>query len=97
MLIDNLKILYPSIGDAVLEMVIEQVEEDLLEYCNIQEIPENTSALLLAMAKEKINILGAEGFTTENVAGSSITLTGDYSAGIYKRLNKYKRIKTVGW
>ena len=95
MLINKLKLFYPSVPVDVLESVLEDAQSFALDYCNLSECPPGFDTVLFRMCQEDINKVGAEGFTSESVAGNSTTYADDYSPGIYKRLNKHKHIRMV--
>ncbi len=94
-MINKLKLLYPSLNDGVLALVLEQAQDFVLDYCNIEEIPNSLNSVLLDMCKQDINKLNAEGFNSESAGGSSISYDTDYSQSVYKRLKKHKRVKCL--
>ena len=94
LIFDTLKTFYPDISDALLRAVLDIVEEDFIDYTRCESLPENIDGLMVMMAKERINQFGAEGFASEGVAGSSVSFLDDYSPTIYKRMNKYRHIRT---
>lgn len=94
-MINKLKLLYPSLDDGVLALVLEQAQDFVLDYCNIEEIPNSLNSVLLDMCKQDINKLNAEGFNSESAGGSSISYETDYSQSVYKRLKKHKRVKCL--
>lgn len=94
-MINKLKLLYPSLNDGVLALVLEQAQDFVLDYCNIEEIPNSLNSVLLDMCKQDINKLNAEGFNSESAGGSSISYETDYSQSVYKRLKKHKRVKCL--
>jgi hypothetical protein len=94
-MINKLKLLYPSLNDEVLALVLEQAQDFVLDYCNIEEIPNSLNSVLLDMCKQDINKLNAEGFNSESAGGSSISYETDYSQSVYKRLKKHKRVKCL--
>ena len=94
-MINKLKLLYPSLDDGVLALVLEQAQDFVLDYCNIEEIPNSLNSVLLDMCKQDINKLNAEGFNSESAGGSSISYDTDYSQSVYKRLKKHKRVKCL--
>ncbi len=91
----NLALLYPSLSNEVLSLIASQAEDFVLDYCNIEEIPESLNSCLLEICKQDINKLNAEGFNSESAGGSSISYETDYTASVYKRLKKHKRIKCL--
>lgn len=91
----KLKLLYPSIDDSVIELVIEQAQSYVLDYCNLEQIPNELNSVLLDMCKQDLNRLRGEGLSSEGAGGSSISYEQDYTPQVYKRLKKHKRIKTA--
>lgn len=91
----NLKLLYPSLSESILDVVENAAREDFIEYCNIEEVPDEASYLLLAMCQERVNRLYSEGLTGESVGGSTVSLLTDYSDQVKKRLKQYKRIRVI--
>ena len=94
-MVNKLKLLYPSLNDEVLALVLAQAQDFVLDYCNIEEIPNSLNSVLLDMCKQDINKLNAEGFNSESAGGSSISYETDYSQSVYKRLKKHKRVKCL--
>lgn len=92
---NKLKLLYPSVDMEVIELVLEQAQSFILDYCNLEELPESLSSVLLEMSKQDLNRLRSEGITSEGGGGSSVSYETDYTKQVYKRLNKHKRIKTA--
>lgn len=92
---DELTILYPSVDEEVLELIHNQAQDFILDYCNLDEIPSELNGVLLAMCQESLNRLHSEGISVESAGGSSIQFLTDYSSGIYRRLKKHKHIRTV--
>lgn len=92
---ENLELLYPSIDTDVISLVTEQAESFVLDYCNLEVIPSNLQSVLLDMCKQDINKLLAEGLTSESAGGSTIAYETDYTAQVYKRLRKHKRMRTL--
>lgn len=92
---NKLRLLYPSISAEVIALVIEQAQSFVLDYCNIDSIPTKLESVILEMCKQDINKLNSEGFTSESAGGSSLSYETDYTPSIYKRLKKYKVLKTL--
>lgn len=94
-MLEKLQLLYPAVDADILNMVIDNAESFVLDYCNIDEIPSVLSSVLLEMCKQEINKIGAEGFNSESAGGGNISYETDYSPNVYKRLAKHKRIKML--
>lgn len=92
---NKLKLLYPSIDVNVIVLVIEQAQSFVLDYCNLDEVPEALESVVLDMCKQDLNRLKGEGLSSEGAGGSSISYENDYSPQVYKRLKKHKRIVTI--
>lgn len=92
---EKLKLLYPSVENNVIELVIEQAQSFILDYCNLDSIPQGLNSVLLDMCKQDLNRLKGEGLSSESAGGSSVSYEQDYSNQVYKRLKKHKKIKSV--
>ena len=88
---EKLEVLYPSISDEIIEIVIEDIDNFILNYLNVDEVPAALAGTRLQMAKEDLNRIGAEGISSESAGGSTISYNGDYSDTVYKALNKHRR------
>ena len=92
---EKLALLYPSIDSSVIALVVEQAQSFVLDYCNLEEIPTALENVVFDMCKQDLNKLLSEGFSSESAGGSSVSYETDYTANIYKRLKKHKKIKVV--
>ena len=52
---ENIKLLYPSVDDKVIALVLGQVQSFVLDYCNIAEIPSTLEGVVLEMCKQDLN------------------------------------------
>ena len=94
-MLEKLKLLYPAVDADILLLVLEQAEQFVLDYCNLEEIPTALHSVLLDMCKQDINRIGAEGYQSESAGGANLSYETDYSQNVYKRLQKHKRIKLI--
>lgn len=92
---EKLEILYPSVSDEVIALIVDEAKAFILDYCYIKEIPETLEGTLLEMCKQDINRMGAEGFNSESAAGSSVSYCTDYTDRVYKALKKHRLIRFV--
>lgn len=90
---EKLKLLYPSVENSVIELVIEQAQSFVLDYCNLDTIPNELNSVLLDMCKQDLNRLKSEGLSSESAGGSTLSYNEDYTPNVYKRLKKHKKIK----
>lgn len=92
---EKLTLLYPSVDIAVIALVIEQVQSFVLDYCNLQEVPEALESVMVEMCKQDINKMLSQGISSQSAGGSTVSYEQDYTQNVYKRLKKHKRIKTI--
>ena len=92
---EKLKLLYPAVDADIIDIVYENAEAFILDYCNIEEVPTLLEGVILQMCKEDINKMYAEGFDSESSGGGNINYITDYSETVYKRLRKHKKIRTI--
>lgn len=94
-MLSKLKILYPSVQDGILDVLLEQARRYAMDYCGLDSYDSSLDGTVLRMCQEDINALYAEGFTGESAEGSSVTYSPDYTERVYRALNRKKRIRTV--
>lgn len=92
---EKLQLLYPSVDSNVIELVIEQAQSFVLDYCNLESIPTELNSVLFDMCKQDLNKLKAEGLSSESAGGSTLSYENDYTPNVYKRLKKHKKIRIV--
>ena len=92
---EKLSILYPSVDEEVIELVIEQAQSFILDYCNVDSVPPALSSVLLDMCKQDINKLKSEGFGSESAGGSSVSYETDYTSNVYKRLKMHRKMRRI--
>lgn len=79
-------------------ILVEEAYEDAVSYCgDIYHIKDTQGLILVVrdMVAEKYNRLGSEGISARNFSGVSESYNDGYSPSIYKRLRKYRRLKTI--
>lgn len=91
----KLSLLYPAVNNETLSLLVDDACEFLLTYCNLEELPQGSTAILTKMVQEDLSKLYSEGITSEQVGGNSASYSTDYTEPIYKGLHKFKKIKTV--
>lgn len=91
-MLDKLTTLYPSMDEEVLQLIVDEVQDFILNYCNLSEVPTALEAAALAMCKENVNKLKSEGLNSESAGGSSISYMEDYSAPIYRQLKRFRKV-----
>lgn len=92
---EKLTLLYPSVDIAVIALVLGQVQSFVLDYCNLEEIPDSLKSVMLDMCKQDLNRMLSQGISSQSAGGSTVSYEQDYTQNVYKRLKKHKRIKTI--
>lgn len=93
--LSKLTLLYPAISRDILSLLLDDAEEFLLTYCNLNKLPQGCGVVLTRMVQENLTKFRSEGLTSESVGGNSVSYSTDYTESVYKALHKFKRIKTV--
>ncbi len=82
---------FPHIGVENLEMIVEVAKEDIINYCNLEEVPTGLSKTLLQMAIHKCNTMNEMGQT--GVQGVlNISYDFNYPANIIKNLRRFRKL-----
>ena len=95
--LDNVKTLTnitDTTQDAKLDLVLQSVENTILDFLGLAEIPENLTYIVVEMAIERFNRIGSEGFDTETVEGVAVTYS-DKLKNYTATLSKYRRLRTI--
>ena len=77
--------------DSLLLTLIEQAEEEIINYTRDENSLEYLQTALLQMVVFKYNRLGTEGVNTESYSGVSFNYTSDYPEAIMRQLKKYRK------
>lgn len=80
--------------DNLLELLLQQAQNEFLQYTNRETMPENGDNVVIDMAIVKYNLLGAEGLQSQSYSGMSETYE-NYSPQLIKALNRYRKIKML--
>lgn len=82
---------FPQIGVENIEMIIEVATEDILNYCNLVEVPGGLSKTLLQMAIHKCNTMNEIGIT--GVQGVlTMSYEFNYPDNIIKNLRRFRKL-----
>ena len=82
--------------ESLLEMILEDAENEILDYCNRDILPEKAQGLQRELAVVYYNRLGSEGEISRSEGGISVSYITDIPSGIKSRLNAFRRLKLVG-
>lgn len=96
--LDKAAILLNAVGDNAkftqLEVIIEMVEADVLNYINCPEIPDGLEATIIELVIARFGRVGFEGLTSHSIEGVSVQYE-QLLQSKYPILNKFKRVRTI--
>ena len=81
--------------DELFNMVLEDAETEILDYCNRDVILPRMLGLQRELAIVYYNRLGSEGESSRSEGGVSVSYSTDIPENIKRRLNSYRRLKAV--
>ena len=81
--------------DELFNMVLEDAETEILDYCNRDVLLPRMLGLQRELAIVYYNRLGSEGESSRSEGGVSVSYNTDIPENIKKRLNSYRRLKAV--
>lgn len=79
-------------SDELLLDLIEETENDLLEYTNLYELPAGLESSLIDLVIIKCNRLGTEGISSEGFSGVSTSYLDDIPKDVKRKLNRYRKL-----
>lgn len=91
---ERMKALVGEIDDDIRYILLDSAAEEIKNFCNIDEVPDELTGLQVEMAIRKYNRLGNEGETARTQGGISRTFTDEGITDADKR-RMYKFRKMV--
>ena len=82
--------------DALLNMLLEDAEGEILDFCNRDILPVKVEALQRELAIIYYNRLGSEGESSRSEGGVSVSYSTEIPENIKSRLLAFRRLKLVG-
>lgn len=82
--------------DSLLNMLLEDAEGEILDFCNRDILPVKAEALQRELAIIYYNRLGSEGETSRSEGGVSVSYSTEIPENIKNRLMAFRRLKLVG-
>ncbi|RKI45520.1 hypothetical protein D7V67_16025 [Clostridium paraputrificum] len=82
--------------DALLNMLLEDAEGEILDFCNRDILPVKVEALQRELAIIYYNRLGSEGESSRSEGGVSVSYSTEIPENIKSRLIAFRRLKLVG-
>lgn len=82
--------------DELLNMLLEDAESEILDFCNRDVLPVKAESLQRELAIIYYNRLGSEGESSRSEGGVSVSYSIDIPESIKSRLMAFRRLKLVG-
>lgn len=82
--------------DNLLNMILEDAESEILDFCNRDVLPLRAESLQRELAIIYYNRLGSEGESSRSEGGVSVSYSTDIPESIKSRLMAFRRLKLVG-
>lgn len=79
--------------DDLLSLMIEDVQEFILNYCNIKELPGKAESLIRRIVVIRYNIMGSEGLSSESYSGISQSFIDGLPKDIKQELGAIRKVK----
>jgi hypothetical protein len=97
-MLNNIKLLLGISGttkDGLITLLISIVTEEIINYCNITELPEGLTNTAIQMVVIKYNRISTEGLQSQSFNGASESFTDTYPSSIVSSLNRFRKIKLL--
>ncbi|MDU2680466.1 MAG: phage head-tail connector protein [Clostridium sp.] len=82
--------------DNLLNMILEDAEYEILDFCNRDILPGKAQGLQRELAIIYYNRMGSEGESSRSEGGVSVSYSTDIPESIKNRLIAFRRLKLVG-
>lgn len=82
--------------DDLLNMLLEDAEGEILDFCNRDKLPIKAEPLQRELAIIYYNRLGSEGEVSRSEGGVSVSYSTEIPENIKNRLIAFRRLKLVG-
>lgn len=79
----------------LINALIDDATQEFKDYCNRDDVPQATEAVIVQMVICRYNRLKSEGLTSQSYSGVSESYIDGYPANILKMLNHYRKVKFV--
>ena len=82
--------------DNLLNMLLEDAEGEILDFCNRDILPDKAQVLQRELAINYYNRIGSEGEASRSEGGVSVSYSTEIPENIKSRLIAFRRLKLVG-
>lgn len=82
--------------DNLLNMLLEDAEGEILDFCNRDILPDKAQVLQRELAIIYYNRMGSEGEASRSEGGVSVSYSTEIPENIKSRLLAFRRLKLVG-
>ena len=97
-MLDKLKLMLgitDNTKDTLLNLILDIVIQEFLDYTNRDDIPDGANAVALQMAVIQYNRIGSQGLASQGYSGVSESYIDGYPENIRKQLNRYRKMKAI--
>ena len=94
--IEKLKARIPGVDDMLISQLLEDAQDEILDYCNRDVLLTKMEGLQRELAIIYYNRRGSEGESSRSEGGVSVSYSTEIPESIKSRLNAYRRLKVVG-
>lgn len=97
-MLDKLKLMLgitDNAKDTLLNLILDIVIQEFLDYTNRDDIPDGANAVALQMAVIQYNRIGSQGLASQGYSGVSESYIDGYPQNIRKQLNRYRKMKAI--
>lgn len=82
--------------DDLLNILLEDAEGEILDFCNRDILPDKAQVLQRELAITYYNRIGSEGESSRSEGGVSVSYSTEIPGNIKSRLLAFRRLKLVG-
>lgn len=91
---ERFRILTGTEDDAgLVQILVEDSKNDILNYCNLDELPEALVGVQVGLAVKRLNRMGAEGETSRGEGGVSHSFGDLIDEDMKKTLRAYRKMR----
>ena len=91
---ERFRILAGPVDDVgLIQILLEDSKNDILHYCNLDELPDSLVGIQVSLAVKRFNRMGAEGETARNEGGVNHSFGNLIDADTKRVLNAYRKMR----
>lgn len=97
-MLDNIKLMLgitDTSKDDLISLLISLAQDEVKDFCNIEEIPAALNSTILQIVCIKYNQIGLEGLASQTFNGASQAVLATYPKFIISSLQRYRKVKLI--